>query len=348
MTALAPFISISNLTKRFRVHGSEFDAIKNVSFDVCKGDIFGIIGRSGAGKSTLLRCLATLEKPTQGQILFEGQDIVLMSESELRLFRHKIGMIFQHFNLLSSRTAAGNVAFPLEVQGMPPIQRERRVNEVLKVVGLKNKKDVYPARLSGGQKQRVGIARAIAGHPHVLLCDEATSALDPHTTQEILSLLKELNQRYGLTIILITHEMEVVKQICNKIAVMEGGQIVEAGSIAEIFADPKHPMTQQFLQKTVHEIPQQFLQSISPTKTLVRLSFKGKEAAEPVISRIIKQYDVEVNILLGWIESLEGMLIGNLVIEISASEPNLKRAFQYLHEQKVHYEIIKAALKPLV
>lgn len=345
MAEQSPFLSVSNLTKRYKVAGGEFDAIKNVSFHVAKGEIFGIIGRSGAGKSTLLRCLATLEKPTQGQILFEGQDIVQMTESELRFFRQKIGMIFQHFNLLSSRTAAENVAFPLEVQGMGPLQRERRVNEVLKLVGLKHKKTVYPARLSGGQKQRVGIARAIAGHPHVLLCDEATSALDPHTTQEILGLLQELNARFGLTIILITHEMEVVKQICNKVAVMEGGQIVETGSIAEIFADPKHPTTRQFLQKTVHEIPEQFLKSVSPTKTLVRLSFKGKGAAEPVISRIIKQCDVEVNILLGWIESLEGMLIGNLVIEISASESNLKRAFHYLREQQVHYEIIKPPFK---
>jgi D-methionine transport system ATP-binding protein len=212
---------------------------------------------------------------------------------------------------------------------------------VIKLVGLKSKKDVYPARLSGGQKQRVGIARAIASHPDVLLCDEATSALDPQTTQEILTLLKELNVRLGLTIILITHEMEVVKQICNKVAVMDGGQIVECGPITQIFAEPKHPTTKQFLQRTVHEIPEQFLKTISASRTLVRLSFKGKEAAEPVITRMIKQFDVEVNILLGWIESLDGMLIGNLVIEIAANEQNMKRAFQYLRDQRVHYEIVK-------
>lgn len=341
MTAPSFFIRIQGLTKRFGVKDAQFDALKNVSCDVSKGDIFGIIGKSGAGKSTLMRCLAALEVPTSGQILVAEQDIVQMKPQELRQFRQKMGMIFQHFNLLSSRTVAENVAFPLEVAGMMPEMRERRVNEVLKLVGLKHKKDAYPARLSGGQKQRVGIARAIATHPDVLLCDEATSALDPQTTQEILVLLKELNKRLGLTIFLITHEMEVVKQICNKVAVMDGGKIVEVGSISEIFADPKHPTTKQFLQRTVHEIPQQFLQAISPSRKLIRLSFKGKEAAEPVITRLIKQFDVEVNILLGWIESLEGMLIGNLVVEMAASEANLKNAFIYLNAQGVQYEAIK-------
>lgn len=288
-----------------------------------------------------MRCLASLEAPTQGSIWIDDQDIVTMPPPELRSFRQKIGMIFQHFNLLSSRTVAGNVSYPLEVHGFPCGERKARVDEVIHLVGLDAKRNVYPAHLSGGQKQRVGIARALASHPDVLLCDEATSALDPKTTRDILCLLKKLNKNLGLTIILITHEMDVVKQICNKVAVLEKGRIVEKGSVSEIFSDPKTQTTKQFLQNTIHEVPPSLLKAPTPNRMLLRLSFKGKEAGEPIISRMIKQYDIEVNILLGWLDSIEGVLIGNLVIDIAGNEIKIQEALAFLAAQNVHYEVLK-------
>lgn len=302
---------------------------------MARGDIFGIIGKSGAGKSTLIRCLAGLDKPQSGKILIEGEDIVPMSCSDLRRFRKKIGMIFQHFNLLSCRSVAGNVSYPLEVHGFKEEDRKARVDEVLHLVGLEHKRDVFPARLSGGQKQRVGIARALAAHPDVLLCDEATSALDPQTTLDILSLLKELNLRLGLTIILITHEMGVVKRICNKVAVLDGGRIVESGAISRIYADPQHAITKQFLQHTIHDIPNHLF---APSRQLFRLTFRGKETGEPIITRMIKTYDIEVNILLGWIDAVEGMLIGNMVIATPSNSPRLAQALRFLETYHVHVE----------
>lgn len=264
-----------------------------------------------------------------------------MAPKALREFRQKMGMIFQHFNLLSSRTVGGNVSYPLEIYGHPLSFREERIDEVLGLVGLSAKKNIYPAHLSGGQKQRVGIARALASHPQVLLCDEATSALDPQTTRDILKLLKTLNTTLGLTIILITHEMDVVKEICNKVAVLDKGRVVEQGSVSEIFADPKTPTTKQFLQNTIHEVPPALLHAPTSRRKLLRLSFKGKEAAEPVISRMIRQFDVDVNILLGWLDSIEGLLIGNLVIDIEGEEERVTRALHYLEEKRVHYEVLK-------
>lgn len=336
-----PFLSISRLSKRYCLQNTTTAALSEISLEVDYGDIFGIIGKSGAGKSTLIRCLAGLEKPDEGEILVEGKKILQMAGKELFSYRHQIGMIFQHFNLLSSRTVAGNISYPLEIRGMPEKERKKRVDEVIELVGLQTKKDEYPARLSGGQKQRVGIARALAGRPYLLLCDEATSALDPQTTQEILSLLKELNQKLGLTIILITHEMEVIKQICNKVAVLEKGALVEVGTALDIFTHPKHPTTKQFLQKAVHEIPPYFFQKPYADRTLLRLTFRGGKGSEPIISRMVKQCDVDANILLGWLDFLEETLIGTLIIELTGLQERQQQALHFLRENQIHYEVLK-------
>lgn len=314
--------------------------MQDINLSIEKGDIFGIIGQSGAGKSTLIRCLATLEKPSQGQIWFEGSDIVQMTPQELASFRRKIGMIFQHFNLLSSRSVWDNIAYPLEIHGFAKEARQKRVGEMLELVDLQGKENVFPSCLSGGQKQRVGIARALASYPKVLLCDEATSALDPKTTKDILSLLKRLNRELGLTIVLITHEMDVIKQICNKIAVVDNGGVVETGLIADIFASPQHLITKQFLQHSTHELPEWLLKR-SRAGTHLRLSFKGKETNEPLISKMIKLFDVDVNILHGWIESVQETLIGNLVIELVGETENIRRSCSFLEEHHVHVEALQ-------
>lgn len=240
-------IEISRLFKSYCSEGKLIQALSDVTLTVAPRDVYGIIGRSGAGKSTLIRCIATLVAPTSGNIFFNGNDLSQMSGAELQRFRQKVGMIFQHFNLLSSRTVAGNIAYPLEIADVAPEIQKKRVDELLELVGLCAKKHVYPALLSGGEKQRVGIARALANHPDLLLCDEATSALDPRTTQEILELLQMINKNWELTIVLITHEMGVVKQICNKVAVIEQGKIVEKGLVSEVFANPQHMTTQKFI-----------------------------------------------------------------------------------------------------
>lgn len=263
-----------------------------------------------------------------------------MANKELRCCRRKIGMIFQHFNLLSSRTVAENISYPLEVHGMPLDERQKRIDEMLKLVGLESKRNAYPAELSGGQKQRVGIARALASHPDVLLCDEATSALDPKTTRDILALLKRLNRDLGLTIVLITHEMDVVKQLCNKVAVIDKGRVVESGPLLDIFASPEHATTKEFLQHTTHELPTSLFKRKEAGGILLKLSFKGKEAGEPLISQMIKKHDIDVNILHGWAESLQGMLVGNLVIDITGPKEAQKAALSYLEQHHVHYEVL--------
>ncbi len=337
-------IEIINAFKAYRSAGKVVQALANVSLTIEQGDVYGIIGLSGAGKSTLIRCLASLVPLSLGRILFDGKDLSLMNQSQLRAFRLQIGMIFQHFNLLSSRTVAGNIAYPLEVANIPLNKREERVDELLELVNLSSKKHVYPALLSGGEKQRVGIARALANHPAVLLCDEATSALDPRTTREILKLLKNINEKLGVTIVLITHEMEVVKQICNKVAVIESGSIVEDGPVAEIFADPRHTTTKQFLQNSLHEIPPEFLKENSPNRKLLRLRFKGQVFSEPIISEIVRKFNVNANILLGWIDRLQTVSMGTLVVELTGSSQGISDTLSYFSEKTVHYEVIENGL----
>lgn len=334
------FLEIQDLSKWYEQDERKLYALQDITLSIHRGDIYGIIGSSGAGKSTLIRCLATLIKPSSGKILFEGNDISLLEDKELLSFRQDIGMIFQQFNLLTSRTAAENISYPMEVAGFPKDERERRVNELLKLVNLSDKRDSYPLQLSGGEKQRVGIARALANYPEIILCDEATSALDPRSTREILDLLKGIHQKLGVTIVLITHEMDVIKRICNKVAVLEKGRIIEEGQVDDLFFDPKHPTTKQFLQSSPHEIPAEFFKGLSPSKRLLRLRFKGKSAGEPLMSQMVKRFDVETNILLGWIDKLHTATIGTLIIELRGLPENIKSALKYLKEQDVHFEEI--------
>lgn len=338
MTSL---IEIDTVSKTYPGKNGASYALRQVSLEVETGDIYGIIGLSGAGKSTLIRCLSTLVAPTSGRILFSGIDLAKMDKKQLRAFRKKIGMIFQHFNLLSSRTVAENIAYPLEIAGVSQETQAQRIDELLTLVGLKEKKDAYPSLLSGGEKQRVGIARALANHPEVLLCDEATSALDPKTTREILSLLKKIHQTLGITIVLITHEMDVVKSICNKVAVIEKGEIVEKGAISELFVNPSHPTTKHFLQVGSHEIPPEFFKEISPGRKLLRLRFKGKAAGQPIISELVRKFDVDANILMGWIDRLQTLSVGTLIIELTGSPENVQAALRYLSEQNVCCEVIE-------
>lgn len=339
---MTTLIEIKALSKRYyHKKEADFHALRHINLNIEKGDIFGIIGQSGAGKSTLMRCLTRLEKPTFGQILIHGQDIVLFQGKELRNYYKSIGKIFQQFNLLSSRTVAENVAYPLEILGLDSEFIRKRVYELLVLVGLEEKREHYPAQLSGGQKQRVGIARALAADPEILFCDEATSSLDPKTTKEILALLKNIQKKLNLTIVLITHEMEVIKQICNKVAVLERGELIETGSLSQIFINPHHPTTKSFVQNTIHEIPPHFFEDKSPNKKLVYLHFRGDKADQPVITHMARKYNVDASILLGWIDSLQTLTVGNLIVQLSGDPQNLKNALQFLTEQEIHYEILQ-------
>ncbi len=334
-------IHVENISKNYAQRDTTIYALQNLSLIVEKGDVYGIIGLSGAGKSTLIRALAGLVPISSGRILFHDQDISQMHYDHLRAFRRSIGMIFQHFNLLNSRTVGGNVAYPLEIAGIAPEKQSTRVEELLSLVGLRDKIDSYPLQLSGGEKQRVGIARALANHPEVLFCDEATSALDPKTTKEILALLRSINIKLGVTIVLITHEMAVIKQICNKVAVIDKGTIVERGNIIEVFSNPQHAVTKSLLQTATHEIPAEFLKPASPDRKLLRLTFTGNAATEPLMSEIVRKFDVNTNILLGWIDRLQTESVGTLIVELRGDPAGIASALQFLQKHSVHYEVIE-------
>lgn len=297
-------IDVSGLRKVYRDRNREVVAVERVDLHVRRGEIFGVLGQSGAGKSTLLRCVNLLERPTEGTVTVAGRELTALGEAELRGARQRIGMIHQHFALLSSRTVAGNVAFPLEVMGIGRAERARRVADLLELVGLADKARVHPARLSGGQKQRVGIARALAGDPSVLLSDEATSALDPGTTQSILALLKRLNRELGLTILLITHEMNVVKTICDSVAIMRDGLIEESGTIPELIARPGSRLAAELFP-----LP-------APDPGNVTITFTG-QADEPVVSQVVRRFDVDVNILGGALEEVAGLSAGRLRLRLT-------------------------------
>jgi D-methionine transport system ATP-binding protein len=336
-----PIIEISTISKIYKHAGKVTHALRDVTLAIAQGDIYGIIGLSGAGKSTLIRCLAGLIKPTSGKVSFHNSDINDLKGGGLRNFRLKMGMIFQYFNLLSSRTVAGNITYPLEIAGVSKPEQDKRVDELLGLVGLSSKKDVYPSSLSGGEKQRVGIARALANHPEVLFCDEATSALDPRTTKEILDLLKTINKKLGVTIVLITHDMEVIKRVCNRVAVIEAGKIVEEGLVFQVFAEPQHPTTKHFIQGSSHEIPEEFFKPPSPHRKLLRLRFKGTTANEPLISQIVKKYHIDANILLGWIDRLQTTTVGTLIVELTGTAEGISGALGYLAEKTVHHEVLQ-------
>ncbi|WP_344918731.1 methionine ABC transporter ATP-binding protein [Streptosporangium oxazolinicum] len=311
-------IDVSGLRKVYQDRGREVVAVDGVDLHVREGEIYGVLGQSGAGKSTLLRCVNLLERPTSGTVSVAGQELTGLREGDLRRARQRIGMIHQHFALLSSRTVAGNVAFPLEVMGVAKAERVRRTAELLELVGLADKAGAHPAQLSGGQKQRVGIARALAGSPPVLLSDEATSALDPGTTQSILALLKRLNRELGLTILLITHEMQVVKSICDSVAIMRDGLVEESGTIAELLSRPGSRLAAELFP-----LP-------DPEPGHVTITFTG-QAEEPVVSQVVRKFDVDVNILGGALEEVAGVSTGRLRLLVTGDER--AAALTYLAER---------------
>ena len=331
-------IEIQNLTKVYHTPSGDVHALDDVSLSIKTGEIFGIIGLSGAGKSTLIRCINMLEKPTSGSVQVDGKEMTALSKEELRRERQKISMIFQHFNLLSSRNVVENIMFPLEIAKADKEESRKRALELLELVGLSDKAKAYPSQLSGGQKQRVGIARALANRPQLLLSDEATSALDPQTTRSILELLKYINKELGLTILLITHDMNVVKQVCDRVAVMKDGKIVETNNVLKLFTEPESPVSRSFINSIVRrEVPQEILQTIEnghpggqEKSCFVRLSFIGNAAGQPFISALVKKFDVMANILYGNVDRVQNVPYGNLTLELVGSASALEESVVWL------------------
>ena len=343
-------IEFTHVSKDFGTGEKMVRAVRDVSLTIQDGEIYGIIGFSGAGKSTLVRCINLLERPTNGTVVVDGKEMTALSPKELRLARRKIGMIFQHFNLMPSRTVFGNVAYPLQGQGLSKQAIQNKVRKLLKLVDIADKETAYPSQLSGGQKQRVAIARALANDPKVLLCDEATSALDPQTTKAILTLLKDLNQKLNLTIVMITHEMAVVKEICDHVAIMEHGQVVEQGEVFSLFADPKQPITQNFIRTTsnLQKIEELIAEGspvvqLQPGEVIVRLSYIQKNVSEPLISTLSQRFQISLNIIFADIEIVQDAPIGGTVAILSGEREQITKAMEYLIEKNVGVEVLKDA-----
>jgi len=339
-------IHLQNLRKDYTVHRTTVTALKRIDLTIAKGEIFGVIGHSGAGKSTLIRCINLLERPTAGQVIVDGVDLTTLSPKGLQEARRHIGMIFQHFNLLSSQTVYENVAFPLRLAQQPQAAVDRKVRELLALVGLADQADKYPSQLSGGQKQRVGIARALANDPKVLLCDEATSALDPMTTQSILKLLADINKQLGLTIVLITHEMHVIREICDKVAVIDGGEIVELGPVADVFLKPQQYITREFVEQVREEFPASLLQEYAgPTadgspRQVVQVTFVGDRTFQPVLFQVFEQLAVTFNILHGTIAHLKDVPYGRLVFELTGDAQALAQSLHVLRDKGLEVEVL--------
>ena len=340
-------IKLNNITKIFTLPDKKLTALDNVSLHVPKGQICGVIGASGAGKSTLIRCVNLLERPTHGAVIIDDVDLTQLSEAELVKTRRQIGMIFQHFNLLTSRTVFENVALPLELENKSKAEIQEKTTALLTLVGLSDKHNVYPANLSGGQKQRVAIARALASDPKVLLCDEATSALDPATTQSILKLLKEINRTLGITILLITHEMEVVKRICDQVAVIDKGRLIEQGTVSEIFSNPKTELAQEFISSTFHiTLPEEYLENLSDTPKhaksypIIKFEFTGRSVDAPLLSQASKKFGVELSILTSQIDYAGGVKFGFTIAEVEGDEDAITQAKVYLMENNVRVEVL--------
>ena len=322
--AVPPQIELRGLSKVYQIPGGEVQALNNINLAIEQGDIYGIIGMSGAGKSTLIRCLNRLDTPTDGQVLIDGQNVLAMSKKQLLQTRRRMAMIFQQFNLLMQKNVARNVRYPLEIAGAPKKQANERVMELLKIVGLEEKASAYPAQLSGGQKQRVGIARALASNPEMLLCDEATSALDPMTTQSILELLKKINAELGITVVLITHEMAVIRQICNKVAILDGGKLVEQGTVDDVFMHTKSAAGKRLfgiLPENEDDVPSQ---------PALRIVFDGSAADQPVISRLVKDLGFDVNILAADMHQFNGKTYGQMMVARPEDPAELKQVQDYL------------------
>ena len=340
-------IKLNNITKIFTLPDKKLTALDNVSLHVPKGQICGVIGASGAGKSTLIRCVNLLERPTHGAVIIADVDLTQLSDAELVKTRRQIGMIFQHFNLLTSRTVFENVALPLELENKSKAEIQEKTTALLALVGLSDKHNVYPANLSGGQKQRVAIARALASDPKVLLCDEATSALDPATTQSILKLLKEINRTLGITILLITHEMEVVKRICDQVAVIDKGRLIEQGTVSEIFSNPKTELAQEFISSTFHiTLPEEYLENLSDTPKhaksypIIKFEFTGRSVDAPLLSQASKKFGVELSILTSQIDYAGGVKFGFTIAEVEGDEDAITQAKVYLMENNVRVEVL--------
>ena len=344
-------IKLDHITQTYKTpEGREFKALDDVSIEIRPGEIFGIIGRSGAGKSTLVRCINLLNRPSEGTVTVDGKNLTELSEDELRESRRSIGMIFQHFNLLSSRTVYDNVALPLELVGTPKNVIREKVEPLLKLVGLTEHAHKYPSQLSGGQKQRVGIARALTNDPKVLLSDEATSALDPETTVATLALLKRINKELGLTIVMITHEMQVVKQICERVVVMNYGKIVEQGKVVDIFMSPQHETTKALIGNVMaRDMPAPILDRFRKAREnhpnsdavyLLRLAFSGNEVTRPVISECSRRFNLDFNILRGTVDDVQGQTLGSLTVLIEAESSVFIEAVNFLRENGVVVEEI--------
>ena len=343
-------IELTHISKNFASGGRTVHAVQDVSLSIGKGEIFGIIGFSGAGKSTLVRCINLLERPTSGSVTVDGKEMTALSARELRQARKKIVMIFQHFNLMPSRTVFGNVAYPLRGSGLSGEQIADKVHRLLELVGIGDKAEAYPKQLSGGQKQRVAIARALANDPNVLLCDEATSALDPQTTKAILRLLKNLNEKLGITVVIITHEMAVVKEICDRVAVMEHGRVVEQGEVFNVFADPRQEITRSFIHTTsnlrkIEELIEEDspVVQLKPGELIVRLSYIQRNVSEPLISTVSRKFDITLNIIFSDIAIVQNAPIGGTVAIISGERAQITQAIAYLIEKNVGVEVIRDA-----
>ena len=341
-------IDLVNISKTFSTKASQVHAVNDVSLHIKKGEIFGIIGFSGAGKSTLVRCINLLERPTLGKVIVDGVDLTSLNEKQLREERKKIGMIFQHFNLMRSRTVAENIAYPLKGSKLSKDEIKKKVNSLIELVDLKGKENSYPSQLSGGQKQRVAIARALANDPKLLLCDEATSALDPQTTKSILQLIKSLNERLGITVVLITHEMAVVKEICHSVAVMENGHLIEQGAILDVFSNPQHAVTRNFIDSTfsinkIYELidNRNEIVDVKENERLVILKYSAGNTDKALISDVAHQFGVVPNIVFGNIEVIQNAPLGSLIVKLSGEKNAIDQAIEYLQVNHVKVEVLK-------
>ena len=340
-------ITLSSVKKSYKSAEGEVTALKGVDLSIECGEIYGIIGLSGAGKSTLIRCINMLERPTEGKVIVDGKDLTTLSEADLRKERKGIGMIFQHFNLLSSATVYDNVAFPLRLANADDETIRKKVEPLLALVGLADKAQQYPAQLSGGQKQRVGIARALAAGPKVLLSDEATSALDPQTTKSILQLIADINKKLGLTVVIITHEMQVIKDVCDKVAVIADGVIAEKGSVVDIFTKPQNPITREFVSTLLsNDLPinyrgKELLQApVEGGELLLRLTFLGERADDPVIADVIRRFPIEVSILYGTLDQIQSLPYGRMIVGVKGEQAEIDRALAYLDTRDLKKEVL--------
>lgn len=338
-------IQFEEVTKTYQSGKQEIHALNGIDLTVETGEIYGVIGFSGAGKSSLIRTVNLLERPTTGRVLIHGKDILALSGSEIRKTRKDIGMIFQHFNLLNSKTVYHNVAMPLLLANTPKNKIKEQVKDLLDFVGLADQAEKYPDQLSGGQKQRIGIARALATNPSVLLCDEATSALDPQTTQSILELLRRINREYNITILLITHEMGVIREICDKVAVLEAGRVIEKGTVFDVFTNPQQPTTQRFVRSVMNdELPPSLLEQLqdpSRSHSIYRIQFTGSSVGQPLMSRISRDFNLDLNVLFGNITELQGAPYGNLIVEFSGPAAEIQNALTAIRSDTVKVEEVQ-------